>query len=87
LVKNLAESDDAVNAWYAGASEYDAKVGAPKDPKNKEKKTLSDNYTTLVWKSSTRTGFGIKGKVVVAWICNEPGNQPYEKSVFLKNVS
>jgi len=30
----------------------------------------------LIWKSSTTVGFGIKGKFVVAWICEVEGSLP-----------
>lgn len=86
-VDTLATSLDAIDAWYAGNTEYDAEKGAPKTPDDAQKKALSDNYTKLVWKSSTKAGFGIKGKVVVAWICNKPGNVPYKAEDFKKNIS
>jgi len=85
-VDTLATSDDAVAAWYAGNTEYDAEAGAPKAPTDPAKKLLSDNYTKLVWESSTVAGFGIKGSIVVAWICEKPGNEPYTPEEFKKNV-
>jgi hypothetical protein len=30
---------------------------------------MSNQFANLVWKSTTRVGFGVKGKWVVAWYC------------------
>jgi hypothetical protein len=31
-------------------------------------------FTQMVWKDSTKVGFGIRGKWVVAWYCDSAGN-------------
>jgi hypothetical protein len=40
----------------------------------------------LVWKSSTKVGFGINGRFVVAWFCETEGNQPSTAAAFKENV-
>lgn len=48
---------------------------------------MSDNYTSLVWKTSTKTGFGIKGNKVVAWVCEAKATDRSTPALFIKNVS
>lgn len=58
-------------AWWEGSSEYDPSTGLPKGSST-DSKTKSDNYTTLVWKTATKVGFGVDGSWVVAWVCGVP---------------
>jgi len=82
----LATSDDATDWWFDGFKEYDFSTGAPKAPKDAAKKQRSDEYTRLVWKASTKVGFGINGRFVVAWFCETEGNQPSTAAAFKENV-
>lgn len=82
----MATSTDAVDAWNKGQANYNFIKGEPMDKNDVAKKKLSDEFTRMVWKSSTTVGFGIKGKFVVAWICKKKGNDPYTTKDFLANV-
>jgi hypothetical protein len=69
----LATSGDAMFYWFYGSVEYNPETGGPKGTSS-DSKTMSDNYTGLVWKSATKVGFGIDGPWVVAWICGIKAN-------------
>jgi hypothetical protein len=67
-----AVRDDATDAWYAGNADYDFATNAPKTPSDFASKQRSDRFTRLVWKGSTKAGFGIskEGRFIVAWYCD-----------------
>lgn len=84
-VKDLLFKNDASEAWYKGESEYDYTKGEPKKKEDAEKKLFSENFTRMVWKKTTKVGFGIKGKYVIAWYCEAKGNAG-STTEFKKNV-
>lgn len=65
---DLLQSDVATNKWYEGESSYSYDNGEPKDAKAETKKK-SLQFTNMLWKSSKKVGFGIKGKFVLAYYC------------------
>jgi uncharacterized protein YkwD len=85
-VEGLADSDDAVDAWFAGQADYDFAKGEPASASDAAKKARSDAYTRMVWKGSTKVGFGIHGRFVVAWFCETEGNKPVTVAAFKENV-
>ena len=66
---SLRFTDAASAAWYAGGKWYDESTGRSKDPSNASKTLDAFKFTKMVWKKTTRVGFGVKGKWVVAWYC------------------
>jgi hypothetical protein len=32
-------------------------------------------FTQMVWKNTSKVGFGVKGDTVIAWYCEARGNQ------------
>lgn len=83
------EGDHATNEWYANSKHYSYETGKAKtgvkDQKDEVTKQYSDTYTQLVWKTSKKVGFGIKGKFVVAWYCDKKGNTG-DANTFTDNV-
>jgi len=89
----LKTTDLAVNSWYNKKIYYDFKTGQPKYAKTDDKKmkafkkAQSDEFTALIWKKSTTTLFGIKGKWAVVWLC-PGGNKPTDtQQTYVDNVS
>jgi len=39
----------------------------------------------MMWKGTKKVGFGVRGRWVIAWYCNEKGNTG-NKANFIKNV-
>lgn len=39
-------------------------------------KDKAEKFTNMIWKASTEVGFGIKGRFVIAWYCEDAGNEP-----------
>jgi hypothetical protein len=69
----LAESGDAILAWWKGSAEYKHAEGVPKGTSNASiLATL--NYSTIVWKTAKKVGFGVDGEWVVAWVCGVPSS-------------
>lgn len=78
----------ATDSWYSGKIEYDFKAAKPKNSKDVAKKRDSDEFTRMIWKSSTTVGFGIhKNRSVVAWYCAKAGNLPDNTKAFSENVN
>lgn len=48
--------------------------GAPKDSSNQLKSAAAYKFTQMVWRSTGKVGFGVRGKWVVAWYCEVQGN-------------
>jgi hypothetical protein len=73
----LKTTDAATDFWYGGSAFYDFIKHEPKDKDNELSKRRANQFTMLVWKNSKKVGFGISkdGRYVVAWFCDEPGNQ------------
>jgi hypothetical protein len=67
----------ALDDWYSKNNEYDFV----------QYKALTDEgkkFSAIVWKASSgkNVGFGIKGKYVVGWYCDEPNtNGDYKDNV------
>jgi hypothetical protein len=57
-VEQLA-GDYATDGWYANSQFYDYATTKPTDDKDATK-TKAMTYTQLLWKTSTKVGFGIK---------------------------
>jgi hypothetical protein len=67
----LKTTNIATDAWYEGESEYDYSTGTPRDMKDPKKVKLSNAFANVVWAGTTKVGFGVKGKWVVAWYCQD----------------
>jgi len=52
----------------------DPKVTSSIAAENKKFKEAADKFSLIVWKATTKVGFGIKGKYVIAWYCETMGN-------------
>jgi len=87
----MTDPDTAVGSWYAGSQYYDFEKGTvkyPADATKKEKESAlrdQENFTQLLWKSTTKVGFGIKGNDVVAWYCSKGNTAPAQS--YVDNVS
>lgn len=79
------DGDYATNGWYANKASYDYVTTKPIDDKAPTK-IKADTYTQLLWKTSTKVGFGIKDKFVVAWYCDKKGNDPRDAKTFSAHV-
>lgn len=66
---DLGDTDMALKFWNSKKSEYDFKLHKEKTGKSKAD---SDKFTATVWKANKKVGFGISGKYVVGWYCDEP---------------
>jgi hypothetical protein len=83
------DGDHATEGWYKNSESYDYVTSKPKlvhDKEDEPTKIKSDTYTQLIWKTSTKVGFGIKGKFVVAWYCDKKGNVRDGKAKDSKDV-
>lgn len=65
---DLLQSNVATTKWYEGESSYNYDTGEPTDDKDETKKK-SKKFMNMLWKSSKKVGFGIKGKFVLAYYC------------------
>jgi len=68
---DLESTDMALKEWTDQENDYDFSTNKPKAGK---KKADTDKFTSIVWKASKgkNVGFGIQGKYVVGWFCDEP---------------
>jgi hypothetical protein len=73
-VEDLASTNAASKAWYAGEAEYDIEKGSAKSPNDKDKSAAALRFTQMVWRGTSTVGFGVKDKWVIAWYCNSAGN-------------
>jgi len=74
-VTNLDKNHAATDAWYqTGSPYYDYAKSAPKSGITAAQKSAVYDFTRMVWSSTTKVSFGIKGKYVVAWYCDTIGN-------------
>jgi uncharacterized protein YkwD len=73
--KEAKEASASTDFWYDKKVFYDFKAGkeVAKSAKNGDPKKDADMFARLIWKSTTKVGFGQKGKYVVAWYCEEQG--------------
>jgi len=87
-VAALPTSHAATDAWYhEGKPWYDAATGATKAGATAGQQELGYRYTRMLWKSTTKVAFGIKGKYVVAWYCSTVADEAAPKPAdFKKNV-
>jgi hypothetical protein len=68
-VKDLATSNAASERWYKGESDYSYEKGTAKEATDVAKSAAARDFAQMVWKSTTKVGFGVKGKWVIAWYC------------------
>ena len=85
--KTAKDTDAATDAWYKGNKMYNYKEGKAKAPTkdNKEPKKDVDMFARVVWKATTKVGFGVKGKYVVAWYCEDQGATG-DEAAYKKNI-
>jgi len=69
-------SDAPSDYWYDGSTYYDFTANAAKTAISGAETRRANEFTRLVWKTTTKVGFGISadGRYVVAWFCETPGN-------------
>lgn len=89
-LENLSQSDVATEYWYGGRVYYDYKKGTYKEKYNKidltdANKALADDFTRMVWRSTSNVSFGIKGRYVYARYCSQKGNTG-DKDNYIANV-
>jgi len=69
-VADLNRNHAATDSWYLnGEQHYNYETGAPKDGASNAEKAQVDDFTRMVWRSTSTVSFGIKGKYVAAWYC------------------
>jgi hypothetical protein len=59
--------------WYDGMNHYDFVAGTATTGKTVAQAAQSANFAQMVWKSSSKVGFGVFDKYVVAWYCETAG--------------
>lgn len=82
----LRFTDAASEGWYAGNKYYDESTGRSTDPTNASKTAEAFKFTKMVWRKTTRVGFGVKGKWVVAWYCESQPASNSPAAEFVRNV-
>jgi hypothetical protein len=74
-IKELETNHVATDAWYqTGEANYDYTKNTEKAGLTAPQKSALADFTRMVWSSTTKVAFGIKGKYVVAWYCEVKGN-------------
>jgi len=71
-VTELVTSNAATDAWYDGMGEFNFATGEPIAPRVEERKKMYEDFTRMMWKKTTKVGFGIRDKWVIARYCDEP---------------
>lgn len=84
-LKKVKETNLATDAWYSGESEYNYSTGKPRSMNDAAKVKLSNEFANVVWSGTTKVGFGVKGKWVVAWYC-ETKATPADTVATLNNI-
>ena len=67
-------SNEASLDWYSGQAEYDPTTGKQKATGDKTLWPKMMKFTQMVWKNTSKVGFGVKNDQVVAWYCEAKGN-------------
>jgi hypothetical protein len=65
--------------WYAGNTEFNYVNGEPMAWNEKGRYTKYQDFTKMMWKKTTKVGFGIRGKWVIARYCDD--NMKYTKDI------
>jgi hypothetical protein len=68
-IKKVKDSNLATDFWYGGEEFYSYDTFQPIDTKNDIKTKRVYDFANVVWTGTTKVGFGVKGKWVVAWYC------------------
>jgi uncharacterized protein YkwD len=84
-VETTRNTDIAVKTWYSGQQWYDYEAGAPRDTSDATKVFESNRFANVVWAATTKVGFGVKGKWVVAWYCDAKAT-PAETAASIQNI-
>lgn len=67
-------TNEASISWYAGESEYDSTAGKQVAGGASTGLLKMLAFTQMVWKNTSKVGFGVKGDTVIAWYCDVKGN-------------
>jgi hypothetical protein len=67
-------TNEASKSWYAGQSEYDSGTGKQVAGGASTGLPKMLFFTQMVWKNTSKVGFGVKGDTVIAWYCDVKGN-------------
>jgi hypothetical protein len=71
--KSVEFSNLASEFWYSGNTDYNPDTGLAKtNSASNTDKMLK--FTQMVWKNSSKVGFGVKNNMVIAWYCDAKGN-------------
>jgi len=71
-VLELVTSDAATDSWYAGMKHFNFETGESRAPNDTDMNNQFLAFSRMMWRKSTKVGFGIRGSYVMAWYCNEP---------------
>ena len=71
---------DAVRTWWDGNYKFDWFYYTPNDPI--QENLGAYDFSQLVWKDTTKVAAGFGNGFVVAWFCDDQGNQPLTKDAF-----
>lgn len=67
-------TNEASAEWYQGRSQYDPERGMQISTGSTPGYNLMLQYTQMVWKNTSKVGFGVKDAYVIAWYCDTKGN-------------
>lgn len=80
---DLLYTNRASKDWYeSGEPKYTFGTGMPNSEANR---AAAEKFVKMLWRGTTKVGFGVKGKWVVAWYC-ESGGATGPPSNFMANV-
>jgi hypothetical protein len=84
-LKKVKETNLATEDWYSGEGDYNYSTGKPRNMNDAKKVKASNTFANLVWSGTTKVGFGVKGKWVVAWYCADKAT-PADSVASLNNI-
>jgi hypothetical protein len=67
-------TNEASTSWFAGKSEYNPDSGKQVAGGASAGLLKMLAFTQMVWKNTSKVGFGVKGDTVIAWYCDAKGN-------------
>ena len=62
-------TDMASDFWYGGMQYWDIPAGAEKAGNKASQSAQAKNFAQMLWQGTTKVGFGVYDKYVVAWYC------------------
>jgi len=70
-LSSVALSNLASDFWYDGHRFWDIAAGAAKATNTAAQTSQANNFAQMLWQGTTKVGFGVHKKYVVAWYCED----------------